>query len=746
MSHSFIAGTAAWLTASALVPGCLGATTIPLTLTKAEFAGEAKDPGLPSAKAMEWDLTGATMPWRPGGGVLRVSTEGSLLLVVGDSGGELVSPDLAVSASRWGRFTVNFGSNPKLADADAIVTWTRTDDATETLTARLAIRDDADGRPTTEVDLQSSLRWFGTIKTIAIRFPRTTDGSPIAVRSLRLEPSPTAYTSRSRVEIKDLEFARELSPFQARGGYFLPPNSRYEMASGPTEVADVRFGLGVLGPAGVALGWFDRDYTTTLTVSVFAPDSERPLARSRIPIVLPAPRWLDFALPVRTSGKTGLRVVFEYRDELDRSVVLVSRPRVTTAAAPKTTVLTTIDALRKTHLSAYGYARPSPNIGRVGRDGYVFTRAFSQANNTPTAIIALMNSEYPENAPWEGPRPGRPSLARFLSDHSVYTALITANPQLQEPHIAAGFDEVVYVSTRGRHTSEEVATAMVRVLRAHRGEDLFLYAHFIDPHAPYDPPSHTAGRYARSSNEQAEQIGTSLDPWIYREQGLEPGLNTNPVIPKRALSPQAIQRIVDRYDEEILDVDIHLGQVWATMADLGMYDDATLVVSADHGEELYEHGGIQHGSAGLYNEVVGVPLLVRPGRRTSMTSARPGSRIGALVQHVDLYPTIAEAMGFHPPSWVVGTNAFRVARGYAISEWMQVPGWRRRAITDGEYKLITGEQQIGDRVRSDPPLLFRLDNDPGETTNLADQLAELASSMRKRMLDAIRGSREGPPD
>jgi arylsulfatase A-like enzyme len=287
---------------------------------------------------------------------------------------------------------------------------------------------------------------------------------------------------------------------------------------------------------------------------------------------------------------------------------------------------------------------------------------------------------------------------------------------------------------------------MIRVLRAHRGEDLFLYAHFIDPHAPYDPPLHTAGRYARPSNEQAEQIAKSVDPWIYREQSLEPGLNTNPLVPRRVLSPEAIQRIVDRYDEEILDVDLHLGKVWTAMTDLRMYDDATLVVSADHGEEFYEHGGIQHGSAGLYNEVVGVPLFIKPPRGSTMTSMRPGSRIGALVQHVDLYPTIAEAMGRVPPPWVVGTNAFRVARGYAISEWMQVPGWRRRAITDGRYKLITGEQQIGDRVRSDPPLLFGLIEDPGESTNLADQSPDLVSSLRRKMLEAIMGPPARPPD
>jgi len=722
-------------------PARLHAATLPLSLVKAEVAGESVYPEAAAVPPMVWNLAGPVLSWRPGGGVQRAATGDALQLTVGDSGGELVSPDLALSASGFGRLVVRFGTPPKLAEADATLHWTRADGTAAARSLRLAVEAGADGEYSAAIDLESSLHWYGRISTLALRFPRTTDGSPISVRSVRIEPRRASYTLRTRVEIKEVEFAKEVSPFQARGGLFLPPASRFEMTSAPAEVLDLRFGLGVVGAQGATvIGRFTADFTTTLTVSVFDTGSDRLLAERRVPVVVQSSRWLDFALPLRAVGTTALRVVFEYRDETASTVALVSKPRLTTRAVPRITVLTTIDALRKTNLSIYGYSRRTPSIDQIGREGYVFTRAYSQANNTPTAIIALMNSEYPENAPWDGPRPGRPSLAQFLSDQSVYTVEITANPFLQEPHIATGFDEVVYVSSRGRHTSADVEREMTRVLEAHGGEDLLLYAHFLDPHAPYNPPPHTAGRYARASDALAAAMATSLDPWVYRDQYVEIGLNTSPVVPKRALSAAAVQRIVDLYDEELLDVDLHLGAVWDRMKDLGMYQGALLVVSADHGEEFYEHDGVQHGAAGLYEEIVRVPLVIKPPRGSPLASGRPRAPIDTLVQHIDLYPTIVESMGLTPPTWISGHNVFEVARGYAISEWMQVPGWRRRSITDGDYKLISGEENVGGRIRADPPLLFRLSTDPSETQNLAPQEPDRVSSMRRRLREAIAGS------
>jgi arylsulfatase A-like enzyme len=209
-------------------------------------------------------------------------------------------------------------------------------------------------------------------------------------------------------------------------------------------------------------------------------------------------------------------------------------------------------------------------------------------------------------------------------------------------------------------------------------------------------------------------------------------------VPLEALTPEAIQRTIDRYDEELLDVDIHLGNIWKRLNALGLYDQAMLLVSADHGEEFYDHGGVVHGSLGLYNEVTSVPLAIKLPRRSTVTKVPVGSRIETIVQLVDLYPTIIEAMGLAAAPVTVGQSVFHVQRGYAISEWVLSKDRRRRAVTDGTYKLITGSQLAGDERRSDPPLLFHLPDDPGERTNLADERPEIVAAMETKMLEALR--------
>lgn len=727
---------------AALLPAGAGATTIPLRLANARVAGEDLAPLPPDPEPITWVVAQAgSGEWTPGAGVLRLARDAALHLTVADSGGELVSPDLAVSASRFGRLRLAFSDPPKLAEPKAGVTWTRDDGTTETVSIPVSLSTDAGGKSWAELRMESDLYWYGGIRRIAVRFPRTVDGSPISIESIRLEPRQAPYTSRTRVKVEDFELAVGLSPFQARHGLFLPPDSRYELVSDPAVAADVRFGLAILGRRGrFATGSFDGDYTTVLEVSITEVLDGRELARKRIPIAVQSSRWLDYTIPIPAGGSRPLRVVFSYRDAHKQALVIVSKPRLRPRGQARTTLLTTLDALRKSHVSIYGYARPTRAIDRVAREGVVFTRAYSQANNTSTSILSLMTSQYPGNAPWDGPRPDRPSLARLLSDQGVYTVMVVSNPILQEPYLSDGFDEIVYVYAHGWHTSEDVEAQMARVLQIHKEEDLFLFTHFIDPHAPYTPPLHTQGAYAKPSNEQAALIGASVDPWVYREAYLEPGLNTPPIVPVEALTREAIQRAIDRYDEELLDVDLHLGNVWKRLKALGLYDRALLVVTTDHGEEFYEHRGVQHGSLGLYEEVTGVPLVVKLPRGSPLRKLRRGRRVDTIVQLLDLYPTIVEVMGHTPPPWTVGENIFRVQRGYAISEWVLTPGRRRRAITNGEHKLIEGEQVAGDTTRPDPPLLFRLSDDPGERTNLAEQQPDVVVAMRRRMEETLRAA------
>jgi arylsulfatase A-like enzyme len=93
------------------------------------------------------------------------------------------------------------------------------------------------------------------------------------------------------------------------------------------------------------------------------------------------------------------------------------------------------------------------------------------------------------------------------------------------------------------------------------------------------------------------------------------------------------------YDGEITYWDQHFGELVAELQRRGLYDDLTIVITADHGEEFWEHGGFFHGTT-LYDEQVHVPLLVRlPGER------RSGTVVNHWVQSIDILTTLLREAG-----------------------------------------------------------------------------------------------------
>jgi arylsulfatase A-like enzyme len=139
-----------------------------------------------------------------------------------------------------------------------------------------------------------------------------------------------------------------------------------------------------------------------------------------------------------------------------------------------------------------------------------------------------------------------------------------------------------------------------------------------------------------------------------------------------------------------------------------------LIVTADHGEELYDHEGYAHGHA-VWEEVIHVPLIVKfpRGKRP------PGlpARVDFLTRAIDVYPSILAFSGQRIPPELPGEDIFdgsgpRFALSERKGEWA--------LITDG-YKLIDS---------TDGPLLFELTKDPGERTNLAPADAERVAMLR----------------
>ena len=206
---------------------------------------------------------------------------------------------------------------------------------------------------------------------------------------------------------------------------------------------------------------------------------------------------------------------------------------------------------------------------------------------------------------------------------------------------------------------------------------------------------------------------------------------------------------VERYDTAIRHATDQLGHFLAELRAKGLFDDALIVVTADHGDEFFEHGGFSHGYS-LHEEVVRVPLLVKlPGQVS-------GRRVAARVTLMDVLPTLAQAVGAAPPQDLDGRSLLPLLTGSAAGEAHAAdealhlsvefpPRLVGRGLIEGRHKLIAIEHNYEGATRE--LRLYDLHADPGEQRDLAAREPEIAQSMLTRLMAHARNEsqRAAPP-
>ncbi|HEX6885041.1 MAG TPA: sulfatase [Planctomycetota bacterium] len=395
-------------------------------------------------------------------------------------------------------------------------------------------------------------------------------------------------------------------------------------------------------------------------------------------------------------------------------------------------VFVTVDTLRADHLSCYGYPRPtSPFLDSLAAEGTRVADAISAASWTKPATGTILTGLHPSRhgALYHGSLlhlpEGKQTLAEGFQERGYVTGGFVANPNLKRVFaFDRGFDTyfdspvedtVTLACIRGsafgailmtllRHqfnwNYENDIRAMNREVLAwveknHR-QPFFLYAHYIDPHIPYDPPA------------------------VYREQfAQDHGM---------ALFNDRKRRVgIDLYDGEIRYTDDGLKELVTRLQQLGAWENTLFVLTSDHGEEFFEHGYIGHGFS-LYQEVVHVPLILRgPGVPAGLVHEEP-------VQIVDLAATVLALAGRERVDFGDGASFHRrlgVRRGqdalgdplFMESEFGQDDTNHRAFVFTGArlgpWKLVlTEENQFFPPDRHGREALYHLGEDPGEKKNL----------------------------
>ncbi|MCJ7751834.1 MAG: sulfatase [Armatimonadetes bacterium] len=278
-----------------------------------------------------------------------------------------------------------------------------------------------------------------------------------------------------------------------------------------------------------------------------------------------------------------------------------------------------IDALRADHLGAYGSkAGLTPNLDRFAREATRYDAAYAASSWTLPSLGALFAMRSPSESVvmfTEGENGERyfdraavfadaPLLADRLSSEGYRTAAELTNPFLAgtkgwERGIEFfrnedGVDQEALL-TMGGAPAKIVTENALAWLRLNRREPFFLWAHYLDPHTPYESPE-TPDDLRRA---YPAEWGTARRDW-YDEMSVAPA-------EERARYQEFCREM---YAEEVRYADRWVGEVLAELKRRGRYDNALVVIFSDHGEELFDHGEFEHGHS-MHEEVLRVPLLVK---------------------------------------------------------------------------------------------------------------------------------------
>jgi len=308
----------------------------------------------------------------------------------------------------------------------------------------------------------------------------------------------------------------------------------------------------------------------------------------------------------------------------------------TSSTAIDGVLLVTIDTLRADVLGAYGGPLSTPTLDALAHDGWLFENCLTASMLTNPSHASIMTSLYPrDHGVYDnesGIHADARTLAGALKRNGVRTAAVIGFPHLnpEVSNLGLGFDKVVKAERRERRADETSAVALQALDEIAPSGPFFLWVHYTDPHAPYDPPPDVPLHPLVGKTPM--RVAVRAAPGFQRK---------NPWFRKAFSEHRFTEELVQRYWAEVEATDRGLGLLFDGLAKRGRLEHTAVIVTSDHGENLGEHGLYFH-HGGLYRETVHVPLIVKlPGQSPA--------RISGLVETVDIAPTALEAAG--APLW-----------------------------------------------------------------------------------------------
>lgn len=406
-------------------------------------------------------------------------------------------------------------------------------------------------------------------------------------------------------------------------------------------------------------------------------------------------------------------------------------------------ILVTIDCLRVKHLSCYGYFRETtPFIDYLAKNGILFRKAYANGPFTLAAFPSILTSSYPlENGRYISLE-NRIFVSEVLKRNNVKTAAIHSNPYLSrvfgydrgfdyfkdffKPRVRRKRSKVMKVLSRIAHSygpisriisflkkyyrlpclpyasAETITKCAIEWLKRNYSDKFFLWLHYMDLHVPYLILNTNIERKFSKNLSRYQQV--------------------------KILKPRRkyLQQIINVYDDKLRYIDFNLNRLYCFLEDVGIKDEVVIIITADHGEEFYEHGSFGH-IAKFYEEIIHIPLIIY-GCAEIVNSK--------LVSQIDLAPTILSLYGISPPERYRGVNLFSDRfREYVIceashdEEGVYIQGFKIRKPIYASYSCVTKKWKYI-LYKGKIEELYDLENDPREKINVINNNPEIAEKLR----------------
>ena len=417
----------------------------------------------------------------------------------------------------------------------------------------------------------------------------------------------------------------------------------------------------------------------------------------------------------------------------------LGRPRITVPGAPlapapagappRYIVFWVMDALRADRVRPFspGARAEVPNFEKLAATGAVFRQYYVGGNESQTSHSTMWTGTYPavhnvrlagDGGNWKIPR-ALPVMGEMVKGAGLAPIAVTANGFVTEAGgYARGFAEFRNMMrekgmVNGILYGQVVLRAALARLDARKTDPTLLFLGTVDTHGPwiarkpwielYDGPKPYTGPF--------QQFGTAKDLGIKRGE-----MGCSKVPP-----PRDVERLRAIYDSAVSYHDERLGELIAGLQHMGIYEQTMIMITADHGEELFEDGRCGHGGS-LRETLVRVPMLVHYPPRVAAAVLDEGA------EGVDIMPTMLDALGADLPAGLQGESL--VARAAGAGRGWPRPSYASQFEYAHAMRVARWKIKVGKRGR---PVVLDVVADPDERTDLSDS----QPAARRMLTDAL---------